>query len=224
LACGLLGLSLVAGAMPLAGQGGDEADAAVASASDAPAPASPGRATFGTVVPSAAAREVADRVMASNDHAGLPFAIVDKAGAAVLVFDRDGRLLGRSPALLGLAPGDDSVPGIGQRKLASIRPEERTTPAGRFVVSIGENLQGKEVLWIDYESALSLHPVVAGTPKERRAQRLASARPDDRRISYGCINVPAAFYDAVVSPAFTGTSGIVYVLPETRPIASLFAR
>jgi hypothetical protein len=42
------------------------------------------------------------------------------------------------------------------------------------------------------------------------------------RISYGCINVPAKFFDTVVSPAFTGTKGIVYVLPETRPRREIF--
>jgi len=64
--------------------------------------------------------------------------------------------------------------------------------------------------------------VIAGTPKERRAQRLASPSPDDNRVSYGCINVPVHFFDAVVKPAFTGTNGIVYVLPETRPARVVF--
>jgi hypothetical protein len=67
-----------------------------------------------------------------------------------------------------------------------------------------------------------LHPVVAGSPKERRAQRLASPSPLDNRISYGCINVPVAFYKTVVSPAFKGTEGIVYVLPETRSARQVF--
>jgi hypothetical protein len=44
----------------------------------------------------------------------------------------------------------------------------------------------------------------------------------DNRISYGCINVPAKFYDAVVVPAFTGTVGIVYILPETKPLKAAF--
>jgi hypothetical protein len=60
-------------------------------------------------------------------------------------------------------------------------------------------------------------------PKERRLQRLASPTPLDHRISYGCINVPAKFYNNVVSPAFTSTYGIVYVLPETRSISEIFA-
>jgi hypothetical protein len=106
--------------------------------------------------------------------------------------------------------------------LSSIRPDERTTPAGRFVVALGRNLQGKEVLWVDYEAAISLHPVITGNPQERRAQRLASPTPLDKRISYGCINVPEKFYAGVVSPTFRRTDGIVYVLPETQSPQKVF--
>ena len=52
-----------------------------------------------------------------------------------------------SEVMLGLAHGDDSVPGIGQHKLSSITPEERTTPAGRFVASLGNDLGKKNVVW-----------------------------------------------------------------------------
>ena len=69
---------------------------------------------------------------------------------------------------------------------------------------------------MDYDGAVSIHPVVTTNPKERRLQRLASPTPLDHRITYGCINVPDKFFKNVVRPAFTGTNGIVYVLPETR--------
>jgi hypothetical protein len=123
---------------------------------------------------------------------------------------------------LGLAFGDESAPGIGARKLADIRPEERTTPAGRFVAALGADLGEQDVLWVDYDAAISLHRVVAGQPKERRAQRLATPTPNDNRISYGCINVPAAFYDSAIRPAFLGRSGVVYVLPDVRSIRQVF--
>jgi hypothetical protein len=153
---------------------------------------------------------------------GMRFVIVDKVEARVFVFDADGRLLGAAPALLGLGRGDDIVPGIGDRKLSDIRPEERITPAGRFVACIGCNSHGKEVLWVDYDAAFSLHRVVTNNPKERRLERLASPRPLDHRISWGCINVPVNFYNEIVKPAFTETYGIVYVLPEKRSITEIF--
>ncbi|GAC1607520.1 MAG: hypothetical protein NVS3B2_16500 [Ramlibacter sp.] len=58
--------------------------------------------------------------------------------------------------------------------------------------------------------------------EERRLERLASAVPLEHRITFGCSNVPVRVCEAVVSPAFTGTNGIVYVLPETRPVREVF--
>ena len=182
-----------------------------------------GKADFGARAASAEARSIADWVVASGDNHGMPFIVIDKVRAELFVFHADGRLRGASPALLGLARGDHSVPGIGDRKLASIRPEERTTPAGRFVAALGADLGTRDVLWVDYADAISLHRVITTKPSERRLERLASPTPADNRISYGCINVPADFYDAVVHPAFTGTDGIVYILPEVRPLGSVFA-
>ena len=179
-------------------------------------------ANFGQEISTVEAQKLADWVVDSADNNKLPFAIVDKVNARIFVFDAQGQIRGASSVLLGLAVGDHSVPGIGQRKLSSIRPEERTTPAGRFVASLDRDIHGQEVLWVDYDTAVSLHPLVKGTPKERRAERLASASPLDKRISYGCINVPVRFYEKVVSPIFTGTNGVVYVLPEIRSAREVF--
>lgn len=186
----------------------------------APAPQR-GLANFAGAAASEQARKLADWVVHSADNKNLPFMIVDKVQAQVFVFDAQGQLRGAAPALLGLAPGDHTVPGIGERKLSSIRPHERTTGAGRFVASLDLDIKGKSLLWIDYDSALSLHPVI-NVPKERRLERLASPSPLDNRISFGCINVPVSFYETVVNPSFTGTYGIVYILPETRTSREVF--
>lgn len=165
---------------------------------------------------------MAQWVAESRDNGTSPFIIIDKVNAVVFVFDAEARALGSSPALLGSAIGDESAPGIGNKPLSAVLPQERTTPAGRFVASLDRNLHGGEILWVDYDAAVSLHPVVKGTPKERRAERLASPSPLDNRVSFGCINVPPGFFSKVVQPAFTGTSGIVYILPETHPVAAFF--
>ncbi|WP_240320657.1 L,D-transpeptidase [Sphingomonas crusticola] len=166
-------------------------------------------------------REILSWVTASGDNHGLPFVIIDKVDARVFLFDRKGELRGAAPALLGMARGDESVPGIGQRKLATITPGERTTPAGRFVAALGRDFE-QDILWIDYDAAISLHRVIVGRLQDHRAQRLASATSRDNRISFGCVNVPAAFYDNVVAPAFKATVGIVYILPETKPLRDVF--
>jgi hypothetical protein len=173
-------------------------------------------------VASDAAREVINWVVDSADHQGLPFLVIDKKDARVFVFDTRARLIGAAPALIGLAVGDDSVAGIGDRPLSSIRPEERTTPAGRFFAAIGSSLQGDEVLWVDYDGGVALHRLATLRSKERRSERLATQTPADNRITYGCINVSVSFYETVVSPAFRQSGGIVYVLPEIRSLKVVF--
>ena len=160
-------------------------------------------------------------MIATGDAHGRPFVVVDKAAARVFAFDRRGALVGAAPALLGLARGDDNIPGIGTLRLAEIAPAQRITPAGRYEAHLGANLAGHRILWVDYDAALSLHPVVTNNPAEHRLQRLATASILDNRISYGCINVPARFYETVIQPLFTPADGIVYILPETRPLDSL---
>lgn len=177
---------------------------------------------FGAEKVSADTREVAQWVVASNDNQGMNFLIVDKTNAKVFVFESNGRLRAAAPALLGLAHGDHTVPGIGERKIADIRPEERTTPAGRFVAERGRNTQGEDIVWVDYDAAVSMHRVRANNPQERRLERLATPSAADNRISYGCINLPAAFYEEFVRPALASGHALIYVLPETRSAREWF--
>jgi len=175
----------------------------------------------GTVL-SAQARQLADWIAATGDHTGAPFIVVDKMRARVFVFDADARLRAHSAVLLGSALGDDSVPGIGTRPMAQILPAERTTPAGRFVAERGRNTQGEDIVWVDYDAAISMHRVRTGNALERRAERLATSTIDDNRISYGCINVPVRFYESFIQPIFALRSAVVYVLPDTKPVEEVF--
>ena len=180
------------------------------------------RAYFGSAHASREVHNLADWIVDSADNRDLSFVIVDKIDAKVFAFDAGGRILGAAPALLGLARGDDTVPGIGDRELSDQPPETRTTPAGRFVAALGMDSHGQDVVWVDYEAAVALHRVITTNPEERRLERLATPTPLDNRISWGCINVPTRFYETVIKPAFIGTGGIVYVLPETRPTREVF--
>lgn len=165
--------------------------------------------------------ELAGWVVASNDNQGYPFAIMDKAAAQILVFNGDGRLRGATPGLFGSAVGDHTAPGIAGLALREIPGKDRTTPAGRFVGGYGPSIDAGRVLWVDYDSAVSMHPTATGVPTERRAERLASPTPDDNRVTHGCINVSPGFYEQIIRPTFE-RGGVFYVLPDTASIAETF--
>ena len=169
------------------------------------------------------ARQMADWVVDSGDNKNMPFVILDKKEAKVFVFHPHGGLRGAAPVLLGITVGDDSFPGVGSKPLRDVKPEEKTTPAGRFVAALDKNIKGADIVWIDYDSSVSMHAVVKGTPVERRAERLASPLPSERRISFGCVNVPVNFFKTALHASFKKTDGIVYVLPETRATKQVFA-
>ena len=168
-------------------------------------------------------RQMADWVVDSGDNQNMPFVILDKKEARVYVFHRHGGLRGAAPVLLGITAGDDSFPGVGNKPLSQVKPEEKTTPAGRFLAASDKNIKGADIVWIDYDSAVSFHAVVKGKPEERRAERLASPLPSERRISFGCVNVPVNFFKTALHASFKKSDGMVYVLPETRSVNQVFA-
>src|SRR5262249_45927566 len=108
---------------------------------------SPPRANFRGETAPVSVRRMADWVVASADNRSMPFIIVDKKDAEVFVFDHQGQILGSAPALLGLAIGDDSAPGVGEKPLSAIPPKDRTTPAGRFVAYMGHDPGKPNFLW-----------------------------------------------------------------------------
>lgn len=191
-----------------------------------PATASPPplerRLDFGDVRAPADVTSVAAWAVRAADNGDRPFAIVDKRRARVYVFAATGRLLGTSPVLLGYAAGDLSVPGIGSKSIEAIKPQERTTPAGRFESAPGHNALGNDVVWVDYDAAVSMHRVRPTNPKERRLERLATPTAADNRISWGCINVPVAFFDRTVWPNLGQGRAVVYVLPEQHALTAFF--
>jgi hypothetical protein len=165
--------------------------------------------------------ELAGWVVATNDSQGYPFAIMDKAAAQILVFGCDGRLRGAAPGLFGSATGDHTAPGIAGLALREIPGRDRTTPAGRFVGGYGPSIDAGRVLWVDYDSAVSIHPTATGVPAERRAERLASPSPDDNRVTHGCINVEPGFYEQVIRSTFE-RGGVFYILPDAESLAETF--
>ncbi|ARU05752.1 hypothetical protein CCO03_14620 [Comamonas serinivorans] len=157
----------------------------------------------------------------ARDVFAKPFAVIDKPRARLWVFDERGQLMRDSAVLVGAAAGDVAPDDIGTRPLSQVKPHEKITPAGRFVTEPGRNTKGEDVIWIDYDSAVSMHRV-RNVPRENRTQRLATPTVSDNRISFGCVNIPVAFYEQVLMPHFGKQTGVVYVLPESQTREALY--
>ena len=196
--------------------------AAAPVAPDALAPPLLTAADFGAFEPTRAARRMADWVVARHDNGRMPFIVLDKRDARLYVFEPNGRLIDQTPVLLGSAHGDQTYPGIGDVPIADVKPYQRTTAAGRFVTRPGLDADHTDVVWLDYDAALAMHRVINKVKSEHRLQRIASPDPRARRISWGCINVPVAFFDAYISPVFGKRSGVTYVIPERKTFAQVF--
>jgi len=175
--------------------------------------------------PSMAAAQVINWVLESRDNAGRPFIVIDKVGGMLYLFRSSSRTYLQAPVLVGVAKGDTSAPGVGDRELSNIPVAQRTTPAGRFLAFFGKADGYKEdVLWVDFTTAISLHPVVTTNKAERRLQRLKSPTPKDNRITFGCINVDRDFYDTAIEPLFRSDGGgMVYIVPEVQRLDETFA-
>jgi len=162
--------------------------------------------------------EVAARPDANDARDGRPFAIVDKRLATLSVYDADGRLVGRTAALLGLTPGDQEPSSARGKAPDALTRQERVTPAGRFEAQPGRNLHGERIVWFDYEANLAIHRLRPAPASQRRPERLASANLQERRITLGCVVVDPAFFDQVVLPTLGGGKSLVYILPEREPV------
>lgn len=171
-----------------------------------------------------ASREVLDTVQwvgATKNNEGLPFVVVDKVNARVYAFTPAAQLKATAPVLLGAGTGDMMLVSP-DAPMSSMPPQKRITPAGRYPSRLVIDNHGKVVLLVDGPNLITMHVVAKGTPTQRRAERLASVTSDDNRVSFGCINVPPAFFATVLDPDFRPAKGVVYILPEKQTAARLF--
>ena len=183
----------------------------------APLPAPMDRLQFA----SAEVLETVQWIAASKDNAGLPFVVVDKVNAQVYAFTPHAQLKATTPVLLGMGAGDKVLVSP-DAPMSAIPPDKRITPAGRYPSKLVKDNHGKIVLLVDGPNLITMHIVVKGTPVQRRTERLLSAATNDNRVSYGCINVPPAFFTTIIDPDFRRAQGLVYILPEKTTPAQLF--
>jgi hypothetical protein len=173
---------------------------------------------------SEAAGQLLHWIAHTGNNAGRPYVVVDKRQAQVWVFDAQHRGLASSAALLGLTPGDHEVADIHRRDVATLSREARITPAGRFATEPGVNLQGEDVVWLDYAAGLAMHRVRPGLAQTARLRLLAAQVASAQRVSMGCVVLPVAFYEKVIRPLLGRQTGWVYVLPEHGALQPWLAR
>jgi hypothetical protein len=190
-------------------------------ASVAKPPVAHRHADFAAEAASPDAKRLANWIADSHDNGAHWFVVLDKRDAKVFLFDQNGRLQTAVPTVIGSAIGDDTAPGVGDKPLGDLLPEERTTPAGRFVAEVGEtSSRHEDVVWVDYNAAVSMHRIIK-VPE--RLNAIATPGPEDNRLSNGCINLPDEFYEKALRPAVDRSGVVVYILPETRPLKQTFA-
>ena len=195
---------------------------ATATMGAAPAMAPLHLADFHGETPSPDAKLMANWVVATGDAHQHAFILVDKKDARVYVFSPQGQLEDSAPALLGQARGDEILPGTADKPLGEMKADEKRTPAGRFVADPGVNADKEDVIWVDYDAAISMHRVRPMVERERRLERLASLTTDDNRISFGCINLPVSFYENVAKPTVDRYGAVIYVVPEVKTVQQVF--
>lgn len=152
-------------------------------------------------------RHLAHWAVQSGDSAGLPFLVLDKAGARLFAFDASGRMRGSAPVLLGAAQGD--------------APVVPATPAGRFVTDPERQASSPGLVWTNGSSELLLHDPHSQLLPGRAAERFASELTQDRRISDGSLHVPPAFFHVHLN-ALRGGASVAYVLPEEQSVQRVF--
>ena len=153
-------------------------------------------------------KDTASHVVQTKDNGGKPFIVADKMSGNITLFDANGKVLTTAPALYGSEVGD------------TLQGTNRQSPAGRFTLTYSKDdkslgdmqvLDGVSMQDGNTNYVWAIHRVI--NPKgENRLNRLSSKTASDNRISNGCINVPAEFFNKHLNQQF---DGVLYVLPET---------
>jgi L,D-transpeptidase catalytic domain len=148
------------------------------------------------------------------------YLMVDKAHGKIALFE-DGALVLSAAALTGENKSDRLPPGTLEKEFSQLGTlDDKVTPAGRFTVSrnyddeYGTLFDINEIQGRDW--TISIHQVYLGTPSERRADRLQSARHEDKHITHGCINVTRETLQLLIDRLPKNSPTVLYILPHDQ--------
>lgn len=160
----------------------------------------------GEVVMTSAAKATLDHINETSDNGGRPFIIADKKAGKLYLMNAEGKVVDTTPALFGRDTSDaartDRATGAGKYDLTYNRDQRLPSGYEGSVQSFGTGTNGE---------TFAIHRVI-DVKGENRSGRLASATARDNRITHGCINVPAEFYNKHLDGEL---GAVLYVLPET---------
>ena len=160
----------------------------------------------GEVVMTSAAKATLDHINETSDNGGRPFIIADKKAGKLYLMNAEGKVVDTTPALFGRDTSDaartDRATGAGKYDLTYNRDQRLPSGYEGSVQSFDTGTNGE---------TFAIHRVI-DVKGENRSGRLASATAHDNRITHGCINVPAEFYNQHLDGEL---GAVLYVLPET---------
>lgn len=140
---------------------------------------------------SAEVRQVTAWAIRENDHAGLPFVVIDQARGRVFAFDAKGRLAGSTPILRSPEWADDGA------------------PPGRFVADTRRSGHAGAIVWANERDTLSL---LAAPPAWKRQP--VAVQYHGRQAHSRALHVTGEFYRRHLQ-VFRQHAGVAYVLPGT---------
>ncbi len=157
----------------------------------------------------------------NGDH---DFIMIDKPLGKIIVF-HDGKPVWTGPALTGRSPLDSYTAAIlGLPESHKFTAEEKVTPAGRFTVRrTGDSEEGAVFELVEVHGNgwyLALHHVWTGIPSERRMQRIESADPADKHITFGCINVSKETMHYLLTHFPKDERPVLYILPMDQTLTA----
>ncbi|RKW13425.1 MAG: hypothetical protein D8H94_10065, partial [Cardiobacterium sp.] len=160
----------------------------------------------GEVVMSSAAKASLDHIIDTADNGGRPFVIADKKAGKLYLMNAEGKVVDTTPALFGKTPSDAAktagATGAGKYDLTYNRDTRLPSGYAGSVQSFDTGANGEQ---------FAIHRVI-DVKGQNRQSRLDSKTARDNRITLGCINIPAEFYDAHLDNEL---GAVLYVLPET---------
>jgi hypothetical protein len=147
------------------------------------------------------------------------FVMVDKARGKIILFE-NGQPVFAGPALTGESTADRMPRTELTEKFDTlIAPNTKITPAGRYTVERGFDLEVGGPLFDIHEIrgkdwGIAIHQLYLGIPSEHRDLRILSPSEADKHITYGCINVQQATLYLLMHELPEKGPIPLYILPE----------